>query len=111
LIKSLKNITNKVLSSQIFENSTLKINLLLFLALTLFAVIAVDLNSELAKEKDEITFVIESLEDSDIDFHADSGSILNNDLPFQELIQHHNLSFTQQEVSSQTKDRSPPELT
>ena len=52
----------KVLPS-VFKGNTFSINLFLYLAITAFILGGYDLSSELAREKDEINFVLDNLED------------------------------------------------
>ena len=63
IIRNSKLRNKKVLSS-IFEGNTFSVNFFLFLFILFFAVAGYDLSSELAKEKDEIDFVLDNLEES-----------------------------------------------
>ena len=47
----------------IFEGNTFSINLFLFLGIIGFFIAGIDLSTELAKEKDEVNFVLDNLED------------------------------------------------
>jgi hypothetical protein len=46
-----------------FEGNTFSINVFLFLCVLGFFIVGIDLSSELAKEKDEINYVLDNLED------------------------------------------------
>jgi len=48
----------------IFEGNTFSVNIFLFLCITGFFIVGADLSSELAREKNEINFVLDNLEDS-----------------------------------------------
>ncbi len=55
---------NSVLNTPFFENNDFKANLIFVLSVIFFVVAAEDLTSEMAKEKDEISFISATLTES-----------------------------------------------
>ncbi|MBK7252476.1 MAG: hypothetical protein IPI04_00810 [Ignavibacteria bacterium] len=99
---------NSILQTPFFENNDFKANLIFVLCIVFFIVVAEDLKSEMAKEKNEISFVATTLTES-----VDSCNFNIIELPVYspELItflQIQNTSFSKQISFDFNSGRSPP---
>lgn len=91
-----------------FLGNPFKVNLLLLLGLTVFAIGGIDLGSELSIRNDEINFVMDSLEDITTTLSTCANTITAYQ-PLIALIGNEHCLYTNSQYSSLTKDRSPPQ--
>lgn len=106
--KIIQKYYSKIKSTPFFEKNDFKANLIFILSVIFFIVIAEDLGSEMAKEKDEISFLSATLTES-----VDSINFNTIELPvyIPELItflQTENTSFTSNLSYDFHSGRSPP---
>jgi len=105
--QNIRNYTRKIISHSFFGGLDFKTSLVIALALTAYIIIVVDLSTELASEKDEISFVIATLQKSNTpDFSSIQISLIlpqTGDIGFlHNVSQIHNIYFTT------LSDRAPP---
>ncbi len=105
--KKNKNRKFRVLPS-VFEGNTFSINVFLFLCVIGFIIVGIDLSTELAREKAEINFILDNLEDSCNIPQLSPKGLDNISLPF-ELTnpEVHNFNYSHIYKTSDT-DRGPP---
>jgi len=102
--RELKYYINIIFSS--LSQNSFSVNLLLFLGLTAFILIGIDLGSELSVQKDEITVVVGNLENV-INLNVSfSGS--SNPLPLSGLIPTLHFSFSDNIFLTLSQNRAPP---
>lgn len=99
---------NQVLQTPFFENNDFKANLIFVLSVIFFIVAAEDLTCEIAKEKNEISFVSATLTES-----VDSCNFNIIELPVYSpqlitFLQIQNTSFSRQIYCDFNSGRSPP---
>ncbi|MEO8512618.1 MAG: hypothetical protein ABI543_03590 [Ignavibacteria bacterium] len=110
-MKKRKKITYilKVLPS-LFGGNTFSINLFLFLGIVTFFVAGVDLSSELARDKQEINFVIDSLEDGCNIPQLSAKGLGDIDRPLVFEIQITDSFISSSLFDTSITDRGPPDL-
>lgn len=106
-MRSNKNKIIKVLSS-FTEGNTFSVNLFLFLCITGFFVVGIDLSTELAREKAEINFVLDNLEDSCNIPQLSPKGLDEVNLPFSAVICEVNNFNYSHFFKSSDSDRGPP---
>jgi len=105
-----KDFFDKIRSLPFIKNNSIQVNIILLLGAFTFIVIWVDLNSELAVEKNEIEYVVAVLENTNeavsfADLHAFIFDLsLNGVLPI------YTVPIQTNDVLSLPRDRSPPVL-
>ena len=110
-ITKLKNtdFLKKIINHQFFKELDIKSSTVLILGLFAFAVIFIDLTSDLASEKDEITVVIATLNKIDNPDTAIAYSGL--DIPAcDNIVILQNVSINQTDVIKLHPDRAPPKI-
>lgn len=91
-----------------FAGNTFSINVFLFLCITGFFIVGIDLSTELAREKNEINFVLDNLEDGCNIPQLSPKGLDNISLPFQiRTPEVHNFNYSHIFKTSDT-DRGPP---
>jgi hypothetical protein len=100
----------RVLPVQFFHGNTFSINLLLFLGITFFILVGIDLGTELSLSKDEMNIILETEDSSPLVMCIHSGGSLFSEL--EELGHLHLLNFSilNHEYSSCPNDRAPPSI-
>lgn len=92
-----------------FEGNTFSVNLFLFLCVVGFFIAGIDLSTELAREKNEINFVLDNLEDSCNIPQLSPRGLDEISLPFQcSIPEVNNFNYSHISKASDT-DRGPPE--
>ncbi|MBK8383280.1 MAG: hypothetical protein IPL16_15620 [Ignavibacteria bacterium] len=99
---------NSILQTPFFENNDFKANLILLLSMLFFIVAAEDLTSEMAKEKDEISFISATLTESVdfLNFNTIGLPVYSPELIT--FLQIQNTSFSKQISYDFNSGRSPP---
>lgn len=100
----------RVLSTQLLQGNTFSVNLLLFLGLTGFMLIGVDLGSQLALDKDEISIVLETGNTSPVILNANTSGAIFFGLDQFGLVDPLNFTTNNQEYTSCPNDRAPPRI-
>ena len=92
----------------ILKGNTFSVNLLLFLGISLFILIGIDLGTELSLSKDEMGIILETENSSPLVMCIYTGAALFSE--FEELGHLHlfNFSILNHEYSSCPNDRAPP---
>jgi len=92
----------------VFEGNTFSINVFLFFCVIGFVIAGIDLSTELAREKAEINFVLDNLEDSCNIPQLSPKGLDNISLPFERAIPEvYNFNYSHIFKTSDT-DRGPP---
>jgi hypothetical protein len=108
-MKILKNIFNRFVNSPYIAGNDFKTNFLLALSFITFVIIAIDLETEMAVERDEISSVVATLEESistiQLD-HSDQNTIKPQ--PAGLIVLAESSSYNP-ELYNLPHDRSPPE--
>ncbi len=99
---------NSILQTPFFENNDFKANLIFILSIIFFFVLAEDLGSEMAKEKDEISFISATLTESVdfLNFNKIGLPVYSPELIT--FLQIQNTSFSKQISYDFNSGRSPP---
>ena len=99
----------KVLSARILQGNTFSVNLFLFLGISLFILISIDLGTELSLSKDEMGNILETEDSNPLVMCIHDGGALFSE--FEELGHLYLLNFSilNHEYSSCPNDRAPPE--
>jgi hypothetical protein len=93
---------------EILKENGLEVNLLLLVALVTFVVMWVDLDSDLAIQKNEIDSVVATLTNSINTLSIDVSSILIIEPPFLGILTTYNFNPTNTDIIDFPKGRSPP---
>ncbi len=91
-----------------FEGNTFSVNIFLVLAIVGFFVAGIDLSTELAKEKQEINFVLDSLEDGCNVPQLSAKGLEDIFRPFEIEIPFLEAYITDNEFLTSNDDRGPP---
>ncbi len=92
----------------IFEGNTFSINLFLFLGIIGFFIAGIDLSTELAKEKQEINFVLDNLEDGCNITQLSAKGLEEIIRPFETEIPFLDSYIIENEFLTSNDDRGPP---
>ncbi len=93
---------------EILKENGLQVNLLLLVALVTFVVMWVDLDSDLAVQKNEIDSVVATLTNSINTLSIDSSTILVIEPPFLGILASYEYKPTNTDILDFPKGRSPP---
>ncbi len=98
----------RIANAPFFEGNSQEVNVLLFMGMFTFVVFVVDINSELAVEKNEIEYVVGVLQNSNqsITLVDISGIIFNLDT--EGIILPYNTPIQTNDVLSLPRNRAPP---
>ena len=94
----------------LFGGNKFSINLLLLLGIAAFFIVGADLSSELAREKNEINFVLDSLEDSCNIPQLLAKGLDEIERPLIFKIQISDSFLTNSLFNTSVNDRGPPDL-
>jgi hypothetical protein len=92
----------------VFEGNTFSINLFLFLGILGFFIAGIDLSTELAKEKDEVNFVLDNLEDGCNIPQLSAKGLEDIFRPFEIEIPFLDTYIFEQEFLTSNDNRGPP---
>jgi len=106
-LKSLVNKYKQQLSAFLDENGR-GVNFLLVLGITTFIIVWIDLNSELAVEKNEIEYVVAVLAKSINTLNIDTLNFLIVDPPVESVVLLYNDDYSTTDVLRNPTGRSPP---
>lgn len=110
----MKTISNKIKKLNflpaVFRNNSFSDNFLLFLFIAAYVLIAADLCSEMAVEKNEIGTVIVIFEESESEIILSSDFLSDIDLPLLFEIPLQNIFPIESISQSSVNDRGPPEI-
>lgn len=107
-MRVINSIRKRLQAMPFFAGTDFKINFLLGLVLFTFIIIGIDLESELAVDRDEISYVVATLNESI------SGQLLNNsdyltfEIPQIGLITQSDFYYYSAELYNIPQDRAPP---
>lgn len=105
-----KEVLDRINGLPFFQHNPPKINFLILLGAFAFVVFVVDINSEMAVEKDEMGYIVGVLENSIEELTLSELSVTIFNLNEQGVLKTYNVPIQTNDVLSLPRDRSPPAL-
>ncbi len=108
--RHIKRISNKLSDIPFLKENSLTVNILLLLGVIIFVVITVDFNTELSVQKDEITQVVGTLNQSINTLHLDASVNIIIKPPCVGIIPPVTFFNSDNDIIARPCDRAPPSL-